>query len=203
MVENRENNMRILIAVPTFETIMPETFKSIYGLRTTKHLPSFNFVKGYDCARARNMIAQEAIDEGHDYVLFVDSDMVIPDNTLEALLDPEVDICFGLYPQKNTRQGNIELFKLGTGDFVNRYTYGEVASAERLQVKGAGFGCALIRTEVFKKLPFPWFKFITYDNGSILSEDLYFCNEAGKHGFELWADTRVRCGHAARYFQYE
>lgn len=194
--------MSILIAVPTFETIMPETFKSIYGLRSTKYAPRFDFVKGYDCARARNMIAQEALDEGHEYVLMVDSDMIIPSDALDHLLDPAVDICFGLYPQKNNRQKKVELFKPGGPDFVNRFTFDELTN-ERVQVKGAGFGCALIRTEVFRQLPFPWFKFVTYNDGSILSEDLYFCSEAGKHGYTLWADPRVRCGHAARYFQFE
>ena len=40
--------MKILIAVPTFETIQPEVFKAIYELRPAGHELSFDFVKGYD-----------------------------------------------------------------------------------------------------------------------------------------------------------
>ena len=43
----------------------------------------------------------------------------------------------------------------------------------------------------------------TYDNGSELSEDLYFCSQAKANGYNIFVDTRVRCGHATRYFQFE
>ena len=56
---------KILIAVPTFENIKPECFKSIYNLRNPKdYLLYFDYVKGYDCARARNEIAKLAIKYG-------------------------------------------------------------------------------------------------------------------------------------------
>ena len=43
--------MRILIAVPTFENILPDTFKSIYNLEKTEDMiVDFDFVRGYDCA---------------------------------------------------------------------------------------------------------------------------------------------------------
>ena len=79
---------KILIAVPTFENILPDTFKSIYGLKKPDGFAvMFDFVRGYHCARARNLIAEEAIKYGFDYVLMVDSDMVIPQNTLTSMLD--------------------------------------------------------------------------------------------------------------------
>ena len=50
--------MKILIAVPTFETIYPDTYKSIFDLDKGDHEVLFEFVRGYDCATARNSIAQ-------------------------------------------------------------------------------------------------------------------------------------------------
>ena len=59
---------KILIAVPTFENIKPECFKSIYNLINPKdYLLYFDYVKGYDCARARNEIAKLAIEYNFDY----------------------------------------------------------------------------------------------------------------------------------------
>ena len=50
---------KILIAVPTFENIKPECFKSIYGLtRPEGYVLYFDYVSGYDCAKARNQIAK-------------------------------------------------------------------------------------------------------------------------------------------------
>ena len=59
---------RILIAVPTFENIYPDTFKSIYDLDIEGHDVQFEFVRGYDCATAINRIAQIALDIRADYV---------------------------------------------------------------------------------------------------------------------------------------
>ena len=58
--------MKILIAVPTFETIEPEVFKSIYNLKS-EHELHFDFCKGYDCAVARNEIGKKAQAGGYDY----------------------------------------------------------------------------------------------------------------------------------------
>ena len=195
--------MKILIAVPTFESITSETYKSIWDLKTDPHRAIFDYVKGYDCARARNVIAQKAIDGKYDYVLMIDSDIIVPPEALVCMLDKPVDVCLGCYPHKNTEAGEVELFKQGRYNFDTRLKYEEL-SEPRIKVKGGGFGCALVKTKVFKdKIPYPWFRYVQYDSGNLLSEDLYFCNEAAKHGVAIWADTRVRCGHLIRGFQYE
>ena len=188
--------MRVLIAVPTFETITPDTFKSIYGLRGCDYLPQFDFVRGYDCARARNEICREAIRDGFDYVLMVDSDIVLPDTTLEHMLEDPVPVLLGCYAQKSD-PSNAELFKAGTRDFVNRFRWDEVPQG-RFDVKGGGFGCALIDVGLLEKLGSPWFRYVEYDNGDMLSEDLYFCDRCAQTGVPVTADGRVRCGHTWR-----
>lgn len=195
--------MSILIAVPTFETIMPECFKSIYGLRASKYNPMFDYVKGYDCATARNAIAKEAIEYGFEYVLMIDSDVVVPNETLDCMLDPATDIVLGLCPRKNTNIGRVEVYKDSGPDYTDFYTYGTLPPENRFRIKGGGFACALIKTDVFKEMKYPYFKYVEYANGTALSEDLYFCSEAKTAGFKIYADKRVRCGHAARYIQYK
>ena len=54
--------MKILIAVPTFETIYPDTYKSLWDLDKDGHEALFETVRGYDVATARNHIAQKALD---------------------------------------------------------------------------------------------------------------------------------------------
>ena len=70
--------MKILIAVPTFETIYPDTYQSIWNLDKGENEVDFEFVRGYDVATARNRIAQMAVDRNADYVLMVDNDVVLP-----------------------------------------------------------------------------------------------------------------------------
>ena len=84
--------MKVLVAVPTFETITPETFRSIYNLKLGEHDVSFDFVKGYDCAKARNEIAKKTTEGGYDAVLMVDSDIIVPDTALLWMTEIPADI---------------------------------------------------------------------------------------------------------------
>lgn len=193
--------MRILIAIPTFETIQPEVFKAVYDLHSAGHELSFDFVKGYDCAVARNKIS--VLTKGtYDYVLMVDSDTIIPPDTLELMLDTDVDICLGVCPRKNTKEGETAMVKMTDMSYRDFYHYDELP-AEKTEVKGGGFACALIKTTVLTALDYPYFQYVTNEDCSTFSEDFYFCQHARLYGYQIIMDPRVKCGHLARYYQYE
>ena len=194
--------MKILIAVPTFENIQPEVFKAIYDLRPAGHELTFDFVKGYDCAVARNRIGVMAQDGGYDYVLMVDSDTIIPPDALELMLDTPVDVCLGVCPRKNTTDKMTAMIKFGAESYHDSYYYPELP-AEKTKVRGGGFACALVRSYVFTALDYPYFQYTTGVDGNTLSEDFYFCQNAAFMGFDILMDPRVSCGHLARYYQYE
>lgn len=210
--------MKILIAVPTAETIYPEVFKAIYGLNKCGHWVVFDYIRGYDCAQARNRIANEAINEECDYVLMVDSDTVIPPNTLELMLDEPVDVCLGAYAHRNgdnvyTGKTCICRKYMLSGEAYYDYPLESEYSSEemklmqqdglkKIQIHGGGLGCALIKTDVFKRIEWPWFKWVIYDDGhGTLSEDLYFCEQCKNAEIPIYADVRVKCGHIFRHVQ--
>lgn len=190
--------MRILIAVPTFESVRPETFKSIYGLRVPEGcIAMFDFVRGYDCARARNLIAEEALEGGFDAVLMVDSDMVLPSDALALLAEGDCPVVLGTYPRRGETAGS-EVFLTGMRDFTdaNRVRFADMPEG-RFEAKGGGLGCALIRTDALMAVPRPWFRYVEYDSGDVLSEDNYFCDACARAGLRIEADGRVRCGHVS------
>lgn len=193
--------MKILIAVPTFENIQPEVFKAIYNLRS-EHELHFDYVRGYDCAVARNEIAKMVQMGGYDYVLMVDSDTIVPPDTLELMLDPPVDVCLGVCPRKNTKDGKTAIIKFGAPAYHDSYYYSDLPE-KRTKVKGGGFACALVKASVFTRMDSPWFQYVTYEDGSTLSEDFYFCQSAALFDIDIYVDPRVRCGHLARYYQFE
>lgn len=193
--------MRILIAIPTFETIQPEVFKAVYDLHSAGHELSFDFVKGYDCAVARNKISVLAKGT-YDYVLMVDSDTIIPPDTLELMLDTDVDICLGVCPRKNTKEGETAMVKMTDMSYRDFYHYDELP-AEKTEVKGGGFACALVKTTVLTAMDYPYFQYVTNEDCSTFSEDFYFCQHARLYGYQIIMDPRVKCGHLARYYQYE
>ena len=81
-----------------------------------------------------------------------------------------------------------------------------------IDVKGGGLGCALIRTEVFERLEFPWFEWkdLGYEDCFAVDvygctdrfqsggEDIEFCNACRYEGIRITADARVACGHEFR-----
>ena len=212
--------MKILIAVPTFENIYPDTFKSIYDLETSGHDVSFEYVRGYDCATARNRIAQMALDKKTDYVLMVDNDVVLPKDALVNLLETPVDVCLGYYAHRdsdNRYRGRSCVCKLydenGNKHFnyplESEYTADELKELKdngqfRVQIHGGGMGCAFIKTDVFNRIKYPWYDWVNYANEhrGMLSEDLYFCEGCRKRSIPIYADTRVNCGHILRHVQY-
>lgn len=202
--------MKIFIAVPTFENISPDTFKSIYGLDPCGNWLVFDFVRGYDCATARNRIARQTLGEGADYVLMVDNDIVLPSDALAHLLEDPKEVCLGLYASRtagNIYDGNVCVYKTGEFDYKTQYKTQEIQTllengVGKVRVHGGGMGCALIRADVFQRLSFPWFDWVNYPDRGILSEDLYFCEQCTQNGIPIYADTRVKCGHLFRHVQW-
>jgi glycosyltransferase involved in cell wall biosynthesis len=212
--------MRILIAVPTFETIYPDTYKSLWDLDKDGHEVLFDSVRGYDVATARNKIAQLAMDLKTDYVLMVDNDVVLPKDALKLLLEDAKDVCLGFYahrPDDNVYRGRTCICKLKDENGKEYYHYpleseytatdmhGMADAGEtKIRIHGGGMGCALIRTDVFKRLTYPWYDWVNYGekNRGMLSEDLYFCTQCIIAGVPIYADVRVGCGHMLRHVQW-
>ena len=212
--------MKILIAVPTFESIYPDTFKAIYELDRAGHELAFEFVRGYDCATARNKIAQKSLDMEMDYVLMVDNDTVIPKDALINLTDELKDVCLGYYAHRgedNLYSGRTNICKLYQPNGVKYFNYpleSEYTAQEmdamrengkhKVRVHGGGMGCAFINTNVFRMLAYPWYDWVNYadDHRGMLSEDLFFCELCRKARIPIHTDTRVGCGHILRHVQW-
>jgi len=212
--------MKILIAVPTFETIFPDTYKSLWDLDKCGHEVLFESVRGYDVATARNRIAQKALDLETDWVLMVDNDVVLPKDALEMLLEDAREVNLGYYAHRgndNMYHGRTCICKLYDWEgkeyyhypLESEYTADEMhrmagTGRKKVEVHGGGMGCALIATEVFRKLTYPWYDWVNYGdkNSGMLSEDLYFCSLCRNSGIPIHADVRVGCGHMMRHVQW-
>ena len=65
-----------------------------------------------------------------------------------------------------------------------------------------GFGWVMIKKGVFEHpdMKYPWFapQMQVFDSGQVqdmCGEDVSFCLEAIKAGFEIWCDPTIRVGH--------
>ena len=141
----------------------------------------------------------------------VDNDVVLPSDALVHLLEDPKEVCLGYYahrPANNIYDGKTCCCKLGEFNFTQQYSAKEIEALRakgqnKIQIHGGGMGCALIRTDVFNKLKYPWYDWVNYaDQHGVLSEDLYFCVQCGKAGIPIYMDTRVGCGHMMRHLQW-
>lgn len=208
--------MRVLIAIPTFENIAPDTFKSVYDMDKGEHECLFEFVRGHDCAAARNKIADKVLELGADWLFMVDGDVTLPKDALLNLLSHDVDCVSGYYLRReedNTPSDLTIAYKLldenGNEHFnytlESAYTKDELADMRHrgdylVEVHGFGMGCTLARAYLFGRVKYPWFKWVNYANEKrdVLTEDFYFCEELRKAGIPRYVDTRVACGHMFR-----
>ena len=189
-------NKKILIAFPTQKYIEPETFKSIYDLEIPDgYETELEYFYGYQVDQIRNYIANWGKD--YDYVLHVDYDMILPKDTLTKFIEADKDIISGIYIQRRDEEHLVEIFedKYNNGG-QHRMSYENIKDRGVFEISGCGFGCVLVKGDVYRKVPYPHFEYKSSLNGDeIVSEDSYFCKKAIQHGFKVWADSSVICDH--------
>jgi len=154
---------------------------------------NISMVSGTLIADQRTKLAQTALSQGSDYILFLDSDMRFPADLISKLVSHNKDIVACNYA---TRRKPVKT--VAFSDFASLqciYSHGQAGLEE---VDAVGMGAMLIKTEVFKKLPLPWFNISYLPSGKIyVGEDIYFCKLAQAHGYTVYIDHDLsqRVGH--------
>lgn len=190
--------VKILVGVPSGDSVVVP-FMNTYSRAT--HVPWAQVehfgVRGMNTVSARNKIVYKALQDGHDYVFFMDSDMEFPPNTLDGLLNRNKDIVGGFYVRK--KKGYLpNAFKLGFREGDKLLT--EFVTDFR-EVEAIGTGCLLIKTEVFNKIPTPWFEYEPTESpdGHMSTEDIVFCKRAKDSGYKIYCDGAIACGHVGSF----
>lgn len=193
--KNHNMNKKILIAIPTNKYIEPETMKSIYDLTIPNgYETEFQYFYGYQVDQIRNLIADWA--KRYDYLMSVDSDIVLPKDTLVKMIAADRDIVSGLYIQRIPGTHTLEVYKDTPNGGCANILYEEIENRGLVEIAACGMGCALIKGEVFRKLEYPHFYYKSaLNHKDTVSEDVYFCKKARANGFTVWADESIRCDH--------
>lgn len=131
----------------------------------------------------------------YDHLFFVDTDVLLPSFALSRMLNHKKDIISGVV-LTNMKVGDEKIiapcvydFNKDEPDTVRVIDISEVLPDRLMKIYTAGFGCALISRKVLEKVD------IDYNPKSMAGEDVMFFVNAGKLGFEIFADTSVKCEH--------
>jgi hypothetical protein len=145
---------------------------------------------------ARERLAESALEIGADYLFMIDDDMLSAPDLFYKLVAHDKDIIAPLAFTRNpdhkpviyeTIEGHDAAIgtKYGMTRFVVNYPKNQLVECDAV-----GFGAVLIKTDVLRRMPKPWF-FGMESTG----EDIAFCLKARKLGFSVWMDTSIKLGH--------
>ena len=190
--------VRVLIGVPSGDGVVLPFWHSFSRAIKVSWVETEVFsVRGMNVVSARNKIVYRAIENGFDYVFFMDSDMEFPPETLDRLLKRNKDIVGGFYVRK--KKGYLpNAFKLGFNE--NGKVLTEFVEDFR-EVEAIGTGCLLVKTSVFEKIGKPWFYYEVTDapDCHMATEDMIFCRNAKKEGYKIFCDGTITCGHVGSF----
>ena len=189
---------KLMIAIPTLDYIHHRFVKSL--LELTKYLSDVGV--DYDvcfegCTLvyiSRDNLARKAIKEHYDRVLWLDADMIFDFNLYHQLLSTKKDFVTGFYRGRHGTKRPCLFESLVPSIRMPEFEKGT------FQIKGCGFGCVLIKTDILKDVmeehdtcftPTPEF-----------GEDVMFCKRAYELGHEIWATDRVQAGHIGQMIIY-
>ena len=144
----------------------------------------------------------------YDYQLWIDSDIVFGIEQFYRLVWMDKDLAAGWYVTEDGRTTSCAHwmeendFKENGGVMNHEMVDGIVKRRKPFTVDYTGFGWLLIKNGVFenKEMKYPWFapQMQVFESGEVqdmCGEDVSFCLDAIKAGYEIWIDPKCRVGH--------
>lgn len=192
--------MNILIGIPTKDVIDIEAAISIMNLDWDGHAIDYTHADGcgvYGIAQARNRLCQKAIDGQYDKLFMIDSDMIVPEDAIHNLLDPDAPLVIGVARYKNDSR-RAPIFRFTQDETGSDAWEWDKIPAGRFEFRSGGVACAMIDVGMLKKIPRPWFVWEERGNGTYVGEDIGFYEKITGRGYHPQADGRVRCGHIGK-----
>lgn len=198
--------MRTLIAVPCMDMVHTDFFRSCVGLDLDGDI-QWTTCQGSLPYDARNKLADIAIEQGFDRVLWLDSDMLFDRHLFRRLsehLDMGKDIVTGLcftrkppivpvickslrmepdpeHPDEPARSRPVMEF------------WTDYERDSLFEVEACGFAAVMMTTaalrDVRDRLGLPFYPV------QGLGEDLAFCRRARHLGYRIWCDSSIKVGH--------
>lgn len=195
----------------------------VFGVNVVVGIPSFGMVSTYflqarlgqqfplvssaidkivlnkPIADARNEIVQYALDQGANYIFWLDDDVIPPPDAFLKMYNHNKDIINGVYWSKS----NPPMPLLFRGHLEGPYWNWHMG--DLIEIDAAGNGLTLVKTDVYRKISEtvggPWYstEYASFpgvkQSPANNTEDLYFYWKAKKAGFKIWADTSIQAYH--------
>lgn len=151
------------------------------GQRTSLHM-----VMGSEVAMQRQQLVDEALETSCTHLLWIDSDMKFPTDTILKLLSAKKDIVAGNYCTRVSPHRPVA-FKSAKNLDARSFTGNGLE-----KVYAVGSGLMLVKREVYENMSRPHYS-VTWkdDYTNLVGEDVFFCDKAASYGYEVYIDHDI------------
>lgn len=192
--------MKTLIAIPCMDMVHTPFMRSVLGMRAVGQC-EYTFTQSSLIYDARNIMAEKAVNEEFDRVLWLDSDMVFDNDLMERLsarLDEGYEFVTGLYFTRRDpvrpvlfKSTHVDLLEDGTRSPKADYYY-DFPMDTIFEIAAVGFGAVMMTVDLIReigKMGLPFSPMMGF------GEDLTFCRKVTGIGKKMWCDSSIKLGH--------
>jgi len=193
------------IKYPNFKHIFidnsekPDYFAKLTGLGLNAYRVQRGNNSREAIARAQNFARKMAIEENYDYILSLESDILVPPDIVWLLLRHSKPVVSALYMLGIKKEGlsipciTIPEWREDIGAWgsrlLNLEEFKDYLHKGLKQVQAAGMGCCLMHKSTFLTTGF------TYDPRFTGHSDIYFFNQMFERKIPVFVDTDILCAH--------
>ena len=200
--------MRTLICIPCMETVPTSFMRCLLSLRPVGDV-RFGITRATLIYDARNLLAEQAISEGYERTLWIDSDMIFEPNLMERLsarMDEGHDLVSGLYftrrnPCRPVIFDTCQVFEKDGVQGCSIQWYEKYPKEKIFPIEACGFGGCMVSVDLLKQVKEKYGK--PFSPLFALGEDLSFCLRASSLGADMVCDSSIKMGHLSQTIIYE
>lgn len=192
--------VNIVVGIPSFGMVSSYFLQARMGQQFPLVSSAVDkFVIGKPIAEARNEIVQYALDQGANYIYWLDDDVIAPPDAFLKMFMAGKDIINGVYWSKSNPPMPLLFRNHLEGPYLDWHV------GDFIEIDAAGSGLTLVKTDVYRKISEtiggPWYStdYSSFKEATASpannTEDLYFYWKAKKAGYQIWADTSIQAYH--------
>lgn len=176
----------VCIAYPSSEFVHVKFVSSLLALLsfTSHHIQTAvaNIVSSRITLN-RNQLVEKARKFGCSHILFVDADMVVPQDGILRLLEHNMDIVCATACKREDEDRRPLGTPMDIADLETR--------KRMIEMEYIGLPFMLIKMEVFDKITTPYFAEPVTADGDVEGEDTYFCRKVREAGYKIFCDMKI------------
>ena len=178
----------VVICIPSGDMVHTDFMLSLIHVMQKARVAGFRISvvnsKASIVAIGRNLAVKAGRETRAEWLLFLDSDMIFPAETIERLISHGRDVVGATYPRKILPLAFI-------GNRLDGVPF-SLADKGVIEATRMPAGCLLIKRDIFDRMQEPFFR-CGYDekSGEILGEDFWFSDRVRALGYSLWCDMEL------------